>query len=169
MRVRALVVPILVAASCGPSALISVGASATNPSVSTQNPALQLLMRSSVPEPLGLGGTRVAYSGLVQALTQDVSAAAEPWVARHGNSGPGWQLLIELVKGDAGYHRGRATVNLALRATLRTQVGNEHLSQTQAHCQRTAEVAATEAGSVFQSCLADLGTELSRWLGGIEP
>ncbi len=160
-----------VGAGCGPSVLIPVSAAAGGPlgSDSAKSPMLEVLMRSSVPEPLVLGRTGVAYSGLLSALQQQAFAVATPWVERHAAGNSGWQILIELTQAEASYSRGRATVTLALRATLRTRIGNEHLSQTQTHCQQTAQVEAAAAAPIFQACLHDLNAELSRWLGGTEP
>jgi hypothetical protein len=133
---------------------------------------LEILIRSSLADPVRLRGSRVAYSQLGLALTREISVAAQPWVARNrerGQKSDGWQLLLMLTEADASYRHGRARVSIALRATLRTRVGNQHLAQTQTYCQQTAEVAETGASTVFEACLHDLRTELLRWLSGVNP
>ncbi len=156
--------------ACGPAVLVPI---ATRPAVEQTDPAtFEILIRSSIADPLPLRGSRVAYSQLGPALSQEISVAAQPWVARNrerAQKTDGWQLLLGITEADASYRHGRARVNITLRATLRTRTGNQHLSQTQTYCQRTAEVAETAASTVFEACLHDLRTELSRWLGGVNP
>jgi hypothetical protein len=156
--------------ACGPTALLPIAPSPA-PALAEPN-ALEVLIRSSVADPIPLRGSRIAYSQLGLALSQEVAAAAQPWVMRNRERAPateGWQLLLALTDADASYHHGRARVSIALRATLRTRVGNQHLGQTQTYCQQTAELAETAASAVFTACLHELRTELSRWLGGVNP
>lgn len=168
-KILAIIAPLAIGSGCAPTAIVPISPTL----VSEPAPAgLELLFRSSLADPIRLRGSQVAYSRLHQALTQEIAGAAQPWVERHrerGQNSDGWQLLLRLTEAEATYHQGQATVTLALQATLRTRVGNQHLAQTQTHCQQSAVVTDTAASPVFAACLRDLRTELSRWLNGINP
>ena len=155
---------------CAPPVLIPI---ALSPPPAPPDPAtLEILVRNQVVDPLPLRRSRVAFSQLGQALTQEIATAAQPWVLRNRERAQrtgGWQLLLSLTEAEATYKDGHARVKLYVRATLRTRVGSLHLAQTQTYCQQTAEVAETQASTVFTACLHDLRTELLRWLGGINP
>jgi hypothetical protein len=60
-------------------------------------------------------------------------------------------------------------VNLGVRATLRNRVDNAYVAQTHAYCQEAGLVPPERGAPILYSCMAQLGRELSGWLGGIDP
>jgi hypothetical protein len=165
---RAAIAALFLSTSCSTTRpLISL--TSALPITSSPAAALEVSTRSTgVPDPVLLGG--VAYGGLEESLGHAVASALAPWAAEHAGARPGgWHLLVELIQADAERTEGRVKITLAVRATLRTRIGNNYLAQTQAHC-RVATVAAAEASApVFYNCMMSVGRELAGWLGGVEP
>jgi hypothetical protein len=133
---------------------------------------LEIVTRSSAPDPLPLEGSRARYGDLEVSLGHAVATAAVAWADAHRGERPdGWQLLVELAQARAERSLdGLITVRLDVRATLRTRVGHTYLAQTQAHCKaRGASSTPERAAPLFYGCMMAVGRDLAGWLGGVQP
>lgn len=153
------------------STLVPLGAAVPITDITPRAVPLEVVTRSSVPEPLPLTNGGARYTDLELSLGHAVTSAVAPWAEAHRDARPdGWQLLIELAQARAERQGGGfITVALGARATLRSRVGHVYLGQTQTHCQARGAAAATGAAPIFYDCMMSLGRELAGWLGGMEP
>jgi hypothetical protein len=163
MRAIRLAALSLMLAGCG-STLVPIvpdGAGA-GASAAPSDPTFEVVARTvGVKDPLPVSGAGVADGELETALTQAVLRAVRP---RHDDV-----LTIELIAAEADYGRGRLSVSLVVRATLRAKSGNAFLGQTQVVC-RDGEILPPEHGArVVWSCMTRLGQDLGGWLDGVAP
>jgi hypothetical protein len=166
--------PLLLAAglSCAGCAatLVPLGDAVPITDTTPRSVPLEVVTRSSVPEPLALVNGRARYADLELSLGHAVTSAVTPWADEHRQARPdGWQLLIELAHARAERHDGVISVALNARATLRSRVGHVYLGQTQAHCLARAAAPDTSGAPIFYVCMMSLGRELAGWLGGVQP
>jgi hypothetical protein len=171
--VRSLALFALLCGGCGGAAIIPLLDSGS-PITSTPPHAIPLEVitrrNSTVPDPLPVRGSFVAFEQLEAALGHSVASATVPWAEQHMQQHPeGWQLEIELIAADARAHGREVTVRLDVRATLRTRTGNRYLAQTQTHCQRSLVAAPRDAAPALLDCTTRVGRQLGGWLGGINP
>ena len=142
------------------------------PIADTPNVPLEVVTRSTaVRDPLPVRGSEVVYGDIEAALGHAVSSATVSWADLHKAQRPdGWQLTVEIVDADA-YEQdgGRLIVQLNVRGTLRTRVGNGYLAQTQASCNQTGLVTPENGAPVLYNCMTRIGRDLSNWLAGVEP
>ncbi len=111
---------LLVCAGCAPT-LIPLGTAVPVTSTAPRAIPLEIVTRSSAPDPLPLEGGRARYADLEVSLGHAVSTAAVAWADAHRGERPdGWQLLVELAQARAERSfDGFITVTLDVRATLR--------------------------------------------------
>ncbi len=161
---------LLVCAGCAPT-LIPLGTAVPVTSTAPRAIPLEIVTRSSAPDPLPLEGGRARYADLEVSLGHAVSTAAVAWADAHRGERPdGWQLLVELAQARAERSfDGFITVTLDVRATLRARVGHTYLAQTQAHCKERGPSTAERAAPLFYGCMMAVGRELAGWLGGVQP
>jgi hypothetical protein len=152
------------------STLVPLGAAVPVTDTTPRAVPLEVVTRSSLPEPLALVNGNARYADLELSLGHAVTSAVAPWAEEHRAVRPdGWQLLIELANARAERDDGVISVAINARATLRTRVGHVYLAQTQAHCLARGAAPATGGAPVFYVCMMSLGRELAGWLGGIQP
>ncbi len=152
------------------STLVPLGSAVPVTDTTPRAVPLEVVTRSSVPEPLPLVGGDARYADLELSLGHAVTSAVTPWADEHRDVRPdGWQLLIELAHARAERSHGFVSVAINARATLRTRVGHVYLAQTQAHCLARGAAPPTGAAPVFYVCMMSLGRELAGWLGGVQP
>lgn len=165
---------LLVCAGCA-STLIPLGTAVPVTDTAPRQIPLEIVTRSSAPDPLPLAGGNARYGDLEVSLGHAVATAAVAWADAHRGERPdGWQLLIELASARAERTsslrgEGYMTVMLNVRATLRTRVGHIFLAQTQAHCKERGLSTPDRAAPLFYGCMMAVGRELAGWLGGIQP
>jgi hypothetical protein len=131
-------------------------------SAAPTDPTFEVVARTvGVKDPLPVSGAGVTYGELETALAQAVLRAVHP---KHETT-----LTIELVAADADYARGRLSVSLVVRATLRARAGNAFVGQTQAVC-HDGEILQPEQGArVVWSCMTRIGRDLGGWLDSAAP
>ncbi len=159
---------IVALASCAPPT-ISLRPEAGSPSASL---ALDVTTKlTGVEEPIRVKGARFAFTQIEPALSRAVLLNAAPWAGAHKAQGRGgYQLEVDVVKGDASVSGGRLGVSLAVRATLRAVVGRAYIAQTQAFCDASGEAGSdAEARDVMNQCIAHLGQNVAGWLDGVHP
>jgi hypothetical protein len=172
MAMRSLApIALAVGLSCaGCATVVPLGAAVPVTDTTPRSVPLEVVTRSSLPEPLTLVNGNARYADLELSLGHAVTSAVAPWADEHRQARPdGWQLLIELANARAERNDGVITVAINARATLRTRVGHVYLAQTQAHCVARAFTSDTAAAPVFYDCMMSLGRELAGWLGGVQP
>ena len=132
---------LIVCAGCAPT-LIPLGAAVPVTDLGPKQIPLEIVTRSSAPDPLPLEGGHAAFGDLEVSLGHAVATAAVAWADAHRGERPGgWQLLVELAGARAERSLdGVITVMLNVRATLRTRVGHTYLAQTQTHCVGSSRV-----------------------------
>jgi hypothetical protein len=169
---RSLALTLAAGLSCAgcASTVVPLGAAVPLTDTTPRAVPLEVVTRSSVPEPLTLIDGRARYADLELTLGHAVTSAVAPWADQHREARPdGWQLLVELAHARAEHRDGVITVAINARATLRSRVGHVYLGQTQAHCLARGAAAATGGAPVFYVCMMSLGRELAGWLGGVQP
>ena len=158
--------------ACAPPTLVQLPIQQASAASPAGEGPLVVSTRSDVSEPLRLRGSSVAYGGIERALSGAAREAALPWARQHFDSPAvrraGFSLLVELTAAQAERRGPAVFVSLFLQATLRTQAGNEHLSQSLIYCEKEEVAESSAAVPLFQSCLRDLGREIGRWLGGVQ-
>ena len=161
---------ILVCAGCAPTT-VSLGSAIPITDTTPRGVPLEVITRSSAPEPLELDHTRARVSGLEGSLGHAVSTAVVAWADAHRGERPdGWQLQVDLTRARAERSfDGVITVALNVRATLRTRVGHTYLAQTQAHCSERGLMRVEQSAPIFYGCMMSVGRELAGWLGGVQP
>ncbi len=124
------------------------------------DPTFEVVARiAGARDPLSVSGADVAYADLEHALDEAVVHAVPP---RRDSV-----LTVELYAADAGYTGDRLHVSLAVRATLRSRVGNVFVAQTTVVC-RDGAIVPPEAGSkVVWSCMTRLGHDIGGWLADL--
>lgn len=168
---RALVcATVLVCAGCAP-AVVSLGSAVPITDTTPRAIPLEVITRSSAPDPLAIEHGNARVSGLEVSLGHAVSTAVVAWADAHRNQRPdGWHLTVEITRARAERSRdGVVTVALNVRATLRTRVGNAYLAQTQAHCLEHGPTRVEQSAPLFYGCMMSIGRELAGWLGGAQP
>lgn len=169
MRLMLACATLLVGVGCAPS-LVPLGSAVPVTDTTPRAIPLEVITRSSVPDPLPLDGGRARYGDLEVSLGHAVATAAVAWADAHRGQRPdGWQLLVELAQARAQRSDGVITVALNVRATLRTRAGHVYLGQTQAHCKEHGVAAPDRAAPIFYGCMMSVGRELAGWLGGVQP
>lgn len=163
-------VTLLVCAGCAPT-LIPLGTAVPVTDMPPRDVPLEVVTRSSAPDPLPLSGSRARFADVEVSLGHAVSTAVVAWADAHRGERPdGWQLVVELPQARAERSLdGEVTVALDVRATLRTRVGHDYLAQTQAHCKTHALATPERAAPLFYGCMMAVGRELAGWLGGVRP
>jgi hypothetical protein len=119
--------------------------------------------------PLAVTGAAVAYGDVDRALELAIEHALESTaqdLARRNAQQLG--LAVELVEAHAEYSHDRLVVRLAVRATLRENVGNVYLAQTHAHSSASAVLPVERGAKVVLDCTDSIGHQLSGWLGGMD-
>ena len=160
---------LIVCAGCA-SNLISLGGAVPVTDLAPKQIPLEIVTRSSVPDPLPLSGGNARFGDLEVSLGHAVATAAVAWADAHRGERPeGWQLLVELAGARAERSGGVVTVTLNVRATLRARVGLVYLAQTQAHCKERGLSTPERAAPLFYGCMMAVGRELAGWLGGVQP
>jgi hypothetical protein len=147
---------------------ISLGAAVPVTDTPPATIPLEIVTRSSAPDPLPLEGKRRNYSDVEVSLGHAVSTAVVPWADAHRDTAP-LQLVVELASARAQSSGGVIAVALNVRAMLRQREGNVYLGQTQAHCKARGSARPDEAAPIFYHCMMSVGRELAGWLGGIQP
>jgi hypothetical protein len=160
--------------SGGCATVVPLGAAIPATDTTPRDIPLEVVTRSSAPDPLPLAeGGLARYADLEASLGHAVSSAVTPWAMRQSgarrDATGGWQLVVELAQARAWRHEGVLSVALNARATLRTRAGHVYVAQTQAHCLANATVRADGGAPVFYVCMMTIGRELAGWLGGVEP
>ena len=132
---------------------------------------LEVVTRGTgVADPLPVEGTLTGFTDVEAALSSAVASATVPWAEAHRARRPdGYQLSVELIKGQAAYSRGRTRVTLGVRATLRARRDRAYLAQTQALCSEAAVTRVDDAAPVVYGCMTRIGRDLAGWLGAVEP
>jgi hypothetical protein len=119
-------------------------------------------------DPLPVSGARWAFSRVVPAVGDAISAVCSSWAERHRNERKGgWQMQVDLIRSQAERHDGLLTVELETRVTLRTKSGRVYLGQTRGYCK--TEGALGSAAEVGTRCLERMAQDLSGWLDSIQP
>jgi hypothetical protein len=149
---------------------VSLGSAVPVTDTTPREIPLEVITRSSAPDPLPLDGGGARFGDLEVSLGHAVSTAVVAWADAHRDQRPdGWQLLVELAQARAARSDGVITVALNVRATLRTRVGHAYLAQTQAHCKERDTASPERAAPLFYGCMMAVGRELAGWLGGVQP
>src|SRR5262249_12234229 len=92
---------LLVCAGGAPS-LIPLGSAVPATDSAPRAIPLEIVTRSSAPDPLPLEGSRARYGDLEVSLGHAVATAAVAWADAHRGERPdGWQLLVELAQARA--------------------------------------------------------------------
>ena len=161
---------LVVCAGCAPT-LIPLGAAVPVTDTPPRDTPLEIVTRSSAPDPLPLDGSRARFADLEVSLGHAVATASVAWADAHRGERPdGWQLVVELVQARAERSLdGVITVTMNTRATLRSRVGHEFLAQTQAHCKERGLSTPERAAPLFYGCMMAVGREMAGWLGGVKP
>jgi hypothetical protein len=132
-------------------------------SQTSQQGALEVVTQSSeASDPLPVSGAGVSYGDLESSLRHAVITAATPW------AGEPWRISLDIIAAEAEMKERRLQVSIGVRATLRAKNGNGYLGQTEVACRDAATVAADRGEGVFRSCLVQLASALSGWLGSVE-
>ena len=164
--------------ACAPSARIvslSPGAAKEAPVPSGDRiRALEIVSgATTVPDPLPVRGSDVAYSGLERALGASLAWATAPWAeAREADPARNkpLSLVVDVTHADARLEGGgRLLVEVDVRATLRTRSGNVYLGQTQAGCSEGDLASPDQGAHIIVRCLATVGHDLAGWLAGGVP
>jgi hypothetical protein len=125
-------------------------------------------VNAGAADPLPVSGARLAFSQVVPAVGDSISAACSHWADRHRNERKGgWQMQVDLIRSQAERHDGLLTVELETRVTLRTKSGRIHLGQTRGYCK--TEGALDSPAKVGTRCLERMAQDLSGWLESIQP
>ena len=125
-------------------------------------------VNAGAADPLPVSGARLAFSQVVPAVGDSISAACAHWAERHRNDRRGgWQMQVDLIRSQAERHGGLLTVELETRVTLRTKSGRMHLGQTRGYCK--SEGALDSPAKVGTQCLERMAQDLSGWLDSIQP
>jgi hypothetical protein len=161
---------LLVCAGCA-GAIVRLDAAVPITDTTPRAIPLEVITRSSAPDPLIVERGYARISGLEVSLGHAVSTAVVAWADAHRNERPdGWQLAVDLTRARAERSLdGVITVALNVRATLRTRVGHTYLAQTQAHCSEHAFMRVEQSAPLFYGCMMAVGRELAGWLGGVTP
>jgi len=132
---------------------------------------IEVIARAAgVANPLPMKGSCNVFGAVEESLGHAVATATMPWAEAHRAGEPeGWQLMVDLWQASAEHRAGSVTVQLGVRATLRTRDGNRYVAQTQAHCKQTQLVRASDGAQVFYGCMNSLGRELFSWLESVKP
>ncbi|MGO9287213.1 MAG: hypothetical protein ACLQIJ_00425 [Polyangia bacterium] len=125
-------------------------------------------VNAGAADPLPVSGARLAFSQVVPAVGDSISAACAHWAERHRNDRKGgWQMQVDLIRSQADRHDGLLTVELETRVTLRTKSGRMHLGQTRGYCK--TEGALDSPAKVGTQCLERMAQDLSGWLDSVQP
>jgi hypothetical protein len=155
--------PALFAACGGPIVVPLRSAISAKASQASQQGALEVVTQSNeASDPLPVSGAGVSYGDLESSLRHAVTASAVPW------RGEAWRISLDIITAEAQHTERRLQVSIGVRATLRAKHGNVYLGQMEAACRDAATVAADRGQEVFRSCLMQLGSAVSGWLGSIE-
>ena len=169
---RALGSALVVALACCSAAPtlvpLATPARAPRPAERDRTPLEVVTRGTGVADPLPVEGTAFAYGQVETALGWAILNAATPWSDAHpADSGAGYQLTVELTRAEAKWVRGRLTISLGCRATLRSRTGNRYLAQTNARCDQAGLSAPDAGGAIFDSCTQHIGRTLASWLDGV--
>ena len=135
-----------------------------------QRPVEVVGIASSGVDPLSVSGTNLVFDGLPRAVAEYVTTAAAPWGLRHLSERPGgWQMLIELVRGEADAGDGHLAVALEARVTLRTRAGQEHIGQTSGYCRVREPLAAYQPARIVYLCIERMSRDIASWLERLHP
>jgi hypothetical protein len=149
--------------ACGGPIVVPLRSAVPAKSQASQQGALEVVTQSSeASDPLPVSGAGVSYGDLESSLRHAVMAAAVPW------AGEAWRISLDIITAEAQHEGRRLQVSIGVRATLRAKHGNLYLGQMEAACRDAATVAADRGQEVFRSCLTQLGSAVSGWLGSIE-
>lgn len=132
---------------------------------------IEVIARAAgVANPLPMRGSYLVFGAVEESLGHAIGTATLPWAEAHRPSEPeGWQLMVDLWQASAEHHRGSVTVQLGVRATLRTRDGNRYVAQTQAHCKQSQRARSSAGAETFYGCMNSLGRELAGWLESVKP
>ena len=161
----------LLLAACGPQLVVlaPVRTLPVRPEAARQT--LEVIgSASGDADPLAVNGLNLAFDGVPRAIAEYAAAVATPWATRHRQSRPaGWEMSIELIRGQADAVEGHLTVALETRVTVRTKAAHEHLGQTSAYCKISEALADHEPARIVYLCIEQMSRDIANWLEGVQP
>lgn len=124
---------------------------------------------TSIPDPLPVAGTDLAYADIERALGFSATSAVAEWSAHTTTKrAGGYRLSVELVGARAKFDEGRLNVSFDVRATLSARVGGDYVAQSRGHCQQAALTPAEQGAPVLYACMSQVSRDLSAWLGRLD-
>jgi hypothetical protein len=117
-------------------------------------------LEGDVADALPVDGTDSDLVGSRRTLEAVVSTELASWAEHHPHRG-GWDLSLELFRAQARDN----TVELSVRASLSSAIGEENASQTRRDCKETADA----PDAAFYACVQSLAHDLKGWIEGVKP
>jgi hypothetical protein len=125
---------------------------------------------SSGADPLQVSGLDLAFDGLAKASAEYAAAASSGWAERHRHARPtGWEMSLEVIRGQAVATRGHLAIALESRVTVSSKAGHEHLGQTLAFCKVSEPLAGNEPARIVYLCIEQMSRNIGNWLEGLQP